>query len=464
MIDGSTLIGWGFKPGKWFKAGIAKAAEMETAGARQDEIIAALKTMSEVDDQSLPEVGPASLAPIRRENLEVLDPPITIFGEHDEKTVRQIERCMGLGSAVKGVLCADGHLGYGHPIGGVVAYEDHISISGVGFDIACGNMAVRLDTRYADIADQAPSILADIGRTISFGVGQKNNFKVDHPLFESDLWDHAIGAKEMKGKARAQLGTVGSGNHYVDLFEDEEGFVWIGVHFGSRGLGHTITTKHLELVDAKDGMEVAPALVPVEHEIGQSYIAGLDLAGQYAYAGREWVVERVRRIIGGAITDTVHNHHNWAWRERHSGRDLWVVRKGATPAFPGQRGFVGGSMGDNAVILEGTESEKSRESLYSTIHGAGRIMSRTEARGRFVRDERGKKIRQPGRVRHDEWQAWIRERGVHLWGGEIDEAPQAYRRLPEVLAQHEGTIRILHTLRPFAVAMAGEGEFDPYKD
>jgi tRNA-splicing ligase RtcB (3'-phosphate/5'-hydroxy nucleic acid ligase) len=99
----------------------------------------------------------------------------------------------------------------------------------------------------------------------------------------------------------------------------------------------------------------------------------MELAGRYAYAGREWVVERVRRIMGGAVTDTVHNHHNYAWRETHEGRDVWVVRKGATPAFPGQRGFVGGSMGDDAMIIEGIESPQARVSLYSTVHGAGQI-------------------------------------------------------------------------------------------
>ena len=130
------------------------------------------------------------------------------------------------------------------------------------------------------------------------------------------------------------------------------------------------------------------------------------------------------------MTDTVHNHHNFAWRERHGERDYWVVRKGATPAFPGQRGFVGGSMGDDAVILSGVESEEAAASLYSTVHGAGRVMSRTEARGRLKDPETGKKIRQQGRVRHDEMHAWLRERGVSLRGGDLDEAPQAYRRLP----------------------------------
>src|SRR6202165_33080 len=207
-------------------------------------------------------------------------------------------------------------------------------------------------------------------------------------------------------------------------------------------------------------MEVDPAVVSADGDIGQSYIAGIELGGLYAYAGREWVVERVRQIIGAAVTQSVHNHHNFAWRETHGDRELWVVRKGATPAFPGQRGFVGGSMGDDAVILEGIESGTAREALYSTIHGAGRVMSRTEARGRFQRDPAtGKKIRMPGRVRHDEMLAWLRAKGVLLLGGGLDEAPQAYRRLLDVLAEHEGTVRVLHTLRPFAVIMAGAKGF-----
>ena len=120
-----------------------------------------------------------------------------------------------------------------------------------------------------------------------------------------------------------------------------------------------------------------------------------------------------------------------------------MVRKGATPAFPGQRGFVGGSMGDDAVILAGVESAQAAASFYSTVHGAGRVMSRTEARGRSVRDpETGKRVRQPGRVRHDEMQQWLRQKGVTLYGGDLDEAPQAYRRLPDVLAAHAGTLTV----------------------
>jgi tRNA-splicing ligase RtcB len=377
------------------------------------------------------------------------DSPLQVFGRHDEATLAQMRNAMGVGNAVAGVICADGHLGYAQPVGGVIAYEKQISISGVGFDIACGNMAVRLDTPYAAIADRVGAIVKDIARTISFGVGRTNEERVEHALLDDgDAWRESD-MEAYRPKAAVQLGTVGSGNHYVDLMRDEEGFVWIGVHFGSRGLGHTSATRYLKAAGGKDGMNVPPAVIDEDSELGRRYLAAMELAGRYAYAGRELVVERVRTIIGGAVTDTVHNHHNYAWRETHNGRDLWVVRKGATPAFPGQRGFVGGSMGDDAVIIEGVEGATARASLYSTVHGAGRLFGRREAKRRFTRAE---------------MDAWLNRRGVSLIGGDLDESPMAYRRLPEVLAHHAGTVKVLHTLRPFAVAMAGAGEFDPFKD
>src|SRR5690606_8178089 len=129
-------------------------------------------------------------------------------------------------------------------------------------------------------------------------------------------------------------------------------------------------------------------------EIGIRYLAAMNLAGRYAYAGREWVVERVRQSIGGKVIDSVHSHHNYARKERHNGKDLWVVRKGATPAFPGQKGFVGGSMGDDAVILEGIESEQAKALLYSTVHGAGRVFGRKEAKRRFTHDQMGDWLRE----------------------------------------------------------------------
>jgi tRNA-splicing ligase RtcB (3'-phosphate/5'-hydroxy nucleic acid ligase) len=387
---------------------------------------------------------------------------VKVFGQHDEATLRQIETCIEAGGK-RGVLCADGHKGYAQPIGGVVAYKEKISLSGVGFDIACGNLAILTDATHGEVAPRIKLIMDDVAREISFGIGRKSKRRVDHELFDDDTW-RVQPLAQLKETACDQLGTVGGGNHYVDIFADERERIWVGVHFGSRGLGHKTATYFLKAAGGKDGMDVPPTVVDVRSEIGDDYLAAMTLAGRYAYAGREAVARHVvRGILGAQVIEEVHNHHNFAWREKHGGEELWVVRKGATPAFPGQRGFVGGSMGDDAVIIEGVDGDESRAALYSTVHGAGRVMSRTAAKGKFERVG-NKRIRRDGLVRHDEMMKWVGDRGVELRGGDVDEAPQAYRRLPKVLAAHAGTIRILHQLRPLGVAMAGRDIVDPYKD
>src|SRR6266436_352524 len=168
-----------------------------------------------------------------------------MFGNHDERTKQQMARCMTVGS------------------------------------VAGGNMAVRLDLKRAAIADKVGPILSDIAKNVSFGIGRRNAEKVEHELFDSPLWQEVPEIGKLKGMARDQLGTVGSGNHYVDLFKDEDGRIWIGVHFGSRGLGHKTATEFIRLGGGKDGIDVEPTLLHQDSELGQKYIAGMTLAGQY---------------------------------------------------------------------------------------------------------------------------------------------------------------------------------------
>ncbi|MBI2681398.1 MAG: RtcB family protein [Candidatus Solibacter usitatus] len=384
----------------------------------------------------------------------------------DEGALRQIKTCYYIFG--RGAMMADHHKGYAVPIGGVVAHENLISPSGVGYDIGCGNKAVLTDAPAAEVRSRISTIMDDIWSTISFGLARKNRETVDDPLFEDDdAWQIAQGANSatwrltsLRDMARAQLGTVGSGNHFVDILEDEAGRIWIGVHFGSRGFGHKIATRFLTRAGAKDEMDAPPAVLDARTNEGQDYIAAMKLAGRYAYAGRDWVCDRVSKILGARVLDSVHNHHNFAWRENHGGTELWVVRKGATPAFPGQRGFVGGSMGDVSVIIEGVENDLAGHSLYSTVHGAGRVMGRMEAKGKY---KNGVCLRE-GKVKAEDMRAWVEREGVELRGAGLDEAPQCYKRLPAVLAAHEGTIRVVHTLRPIGVAMAGADVFDPFKD
>lgn len=376
---------------------------------------------------------------------------LKVYGEHEPKTIEQLHRCMEHESAIAGVLCADGHLGYSQPVGAAIAYEKHISISGVGYDQACGNFAVKLDLPYTHIKDDVAKIGQDISTRISFGIGRVNGARVDSDIFDyDDLWQDA-GANDLKQKARDQLGTVGSGNHYVDLFEDrDDGNVWIGVHFGSRGLGHTLTTRYLKLAGGKDGIDVPPTLVHEDSDLGRSYTRALELTSMYTYEGRRWVVEQVSDILG--CSDrlvSAHNHHNWSWKEMVDGIYCNVIRKGCTPIYVNDYSFVGGSMGDDAVILCAKEhTGDDSPTLNSTVHGAGRVMGRKEAKRVF------------NRVDMDNW---LREKGVHLIGGDLDESPMAYRRLDEVLKNHDD-IRVVYRLRPFLVLMAGSDVFDPFKD
>jgi tRNA-splicing ligase RtcB len=399
---------------------------------------------------------------------------ITVFGEPDERTREQLERCAA--EAVYGVLCADSHVGYSQPIGGALAYENHISPSGVGYDIACGNKAAKTALKAEDV--DVPRMMDEIAKRISFGVGLTNEERADHPVLDRIARAEFEPQRKLLKLAREQLGTVGGGNHYVDLFADEDGFLWVGVHFGSRGFGHRTATGFLALAQgrrfedraAEGSMDAPPVLLRVGSELGTAYVEAMTLAGDYAYAGRDWVVGKVLEILGTEAVEEVHNHHNFAWRERHFGRDLWVIRKGCTPAFPEQRGFVGGSMGDVSVILEGTGGKEAERALFSTVHGAGRVMSRTQAAGKrkWVYDRRaGRKVPtivRPGAVDWEATKATLRERGIELRGGGPDEAPAVYKRLEEVLGHHAGSIRVLHTLRPLGVAMAGIEVHDPYKD
>jgi tRNA-splicing ligase RtcB len=429
---------------------------------------------------------------------------VKTFGPVDGRSLAQLERCMQAGDADFGVLCADHHPGYSQPIGGAVAYEGYVSPSGCGFDIGCGNKAVLTNLMRADL--DVPGAMEEIGRRISFGMGVPARERVDHPILDRIRAAPFEPQRKLHELAGKQLGTVGSGNHFVNLFEDERGRVWVGVHFGSRGFGHKTASGFMALAAGgrfddrvrEGGMDSPPVLLSVASELGQAYIEAMELAGAYAYAGRDVVVGKVLEMLGAESLHEVHNHHNFIFRERYEGRDLWVVRKGCTPARPGQEGFVGATMADESVILEGVEDPEAREALYSTVHGAGRVMSRTQAAGRVRRrtvyecserdcgfaiparefagercpehpQRRMRKVRteqvvRPGRVDWRSVRAEMRRRGIVLVGGGPDEAPEVYKRLPDVLAAHGDTIRVKHRLRPVGVAMAGGDVFDPYRD
>lgn len=443
----------------------------------------------------------------------------------DQGAVEQMENVMRDERAVKGALMADHHKGYSMPIGGVVAYEDAVSPTGVGFDIGCGNKAVRTDLSIEDFdldpaspdrhfVDTFKPFMRVIQKQVAFGLGRSSAERVDHKLFDSEIWKDISDAfgPDLRRKAQEQLGTVGSGNHYVDLLVGEDGQLWVANHFGSRGLGHTIASGFMAKAAGKDFTDRVPesedaVVLETDKGLGQFYIEAMNLAGAYAYAGRDYVADQVLKILGAKPTFWVHNHHNFAWQEN----GLWVVRKGATP-LTRSPAFIGGSMGDISVIVRGTPNVEDNVmmgnatvrgvedigNLGSAPHGAGRVMSRTQAAGKFrkfwlcnnrncmgfkersevnkpasvgafcpkcnhrlvkrrLRDESSAKI---------DWSATrysLEQQGITVLGAGADEAPGVYKNLSDVLAAHDN-IEVMHTLRPLGVVMAGEDTRDPYKD
>lgn len=379
---------------------------------------------------------------------------IFVYGVADPKAYDQMLNIWSHPSTRRAVLTADNHFGFGVPVGGVTfSVTGDIDATGVGFDIGCGNTAYKLSRKYSSISHKIGDLMDDIVRVISFGIGRKNNARVPSlPLF-MDTYAHIFGGRNplvdpsLESKAVAQLGTVGSGNHYVDLFRDEsDDSMWVGVHFGSRGFGHGIATAAFKAAGIRQGHDEDLAIFHQDSDLGEAYIEAMNAAGEYARLGREWVCDTVSGIVGGDIIDRVNNHHNFAWIEEHDGREGWVVRKGATPLFPGQRGFIGANMRDVSVIVEGVDSPTASQGLYSAPHGAGRVMGRRAAIREFTDQDFADATQ-----------------NIEIRGGGLDELPKAYKVLDDVLASHDN-LRVVSRLIPVGVAMAGHGEKDPYKD
>jgi tRNA-splicing ligase RtcB len=412
---------------------------------------------------------------------------LTIFGSHQANALAQIHAVSQY--AVRTALMADGQVAKVMPVGGVAAFRDQVSVSGVSADIGCGIAAIRTSLCLTDITRGltleefhanpyrfrsdpiANEIAQTLSNTLAFGIGRKNeadDAPTDHPIFLDPAWyiiPNIGGFRDtLREKAQRQLGTLGNGNHFCDVLVDRQGRVWVMAHFGSRSLGATLNKNFMAIGQGGtwgDTSRDVETLLETSQGAGYDYWQAMTMAGQYALAGRTWVVEKVASLLGASVEEVVNSHHNFAWKEQVSGEELIVVRKGATPAFPGQRGAVGGSMGDDAVIVEGVEAAPGSEmfarqeaALFSTVHGAGRVMSRTAAGGK--RNWKTGKVLAPGKISGADLEAWLNRRGVILKGGGLQEAPQAYRRLSDVLEAQDGTVRVIETLRPLIVVMAAD--------
>lgn len=371
----------------------------------------------------------------------------------DPNAIKQLENCMIDWSIW--VLTADAHYWYSMPVGWCIAYKNHISLSWVWFDIWCGNKAVKTDIKLSQI--DISKVFPEVIKEISFWVGRNNPNPIEHKVLEKIFNADYKPLRWLHTLASNQLWTIGSWNHYVDIFVDEEDYLWVWVHFWSRWFWHKITMWFIALsqwLDFTDRwkewpMDWKPILFDINTKIWQDYLYSMSLAWEYAYAGRDWVCDTVVRILWWSITEAIHNHHNFARKEKHFWEDYYVVRKGCTPAFPWQKGFIGSNMKDYSFIVEWIDSEESKAWLYSTVHWAGRIIWRREAIKSLDFDNTKK-------IMSDQW--------ILLYWAWADESRECYKSLEEVLAYQWNTIRILHKLRPVVVMMAWADEIDPYKD
>lgn len=360
--------------------------------------------------------------------------PLNIFGSPDGKTLAQMHAAMSIPVARAGALMPDAHLGYGLPIGGVLATESCVVPYAVGVDIAC---RVRLS-----ILDMEPAQLGDVGlfaraieRETVFGPGGGFDGKRrrDHAVMEDERWDTVPYDKELAWK---QLGTSGGGNHFVDVgvvSMDGDERVGILSHSGSRGAGAR-TCEHFSKVAREQHPEGGDlAWLDFGTPGGDAYWRAMNLMGDYASANHACIHEALVGALGARVARVIENHHNFAWREGD-----WIVhRKGATPAAAGELGVVPGTMIHEAHIIEGLGAA---EGLNSSAHGAGRKMSRNRAKKTL---DRAAAMRE------------IEESGVTLLGAGADELPGAYKDIGEVMRDQEGLARTIGVFRPRIVMMAG---------
>jgi tRNA-splicing ligase RtcB len=367
----------------------------------------------------------------------------------------QMRQSCSLPMVVGGALMPDAHVGYGLPIGGVLALENAVVPYAVGVDIACRMKLSVLDEPVAMIEDHRHRLEHAIEKGTRFGIGSVHETPQDHPVMDED-WTVTRITREHKDRARRQLGTSGSGNHFVEfgvltltdrddaLALDAGQYLALLSHSGSRGVGAAVCDTYSRIAQqqlprhAKDVGRLA--WLSLDDAAGQEYWAAMNLMGEYAAANHAVIHRLVTKILGARVIAGVENHHNFAWKEVHQGRELIVHRKGATPAGAGVLGVIPGSMATPAFVVRG---KGHAESFDSASHGAGRRMSRTAARGIF-------NFRA---VQRD-----LEAKGVHILSAGADEVPGVYKDILEVMAAQEDLVDPIARFDPRIVKMSADGK------
>ncbi|MEE4273339.1 MAG: RtcB family protein [Thermoanaerobaculales bacterium] len=371
----------------------------------------------------------------------------------ESESIRQMERACSLPIAVRGALMPDAHLGYGLPIGGVLATEGAVIPYAVGVDIACRMKLSVLDMPATALESRSDALAGAIESETRFGIGASFTRRRNHPVMDDD-WTVSVVTSKNRDRAWSQLGTSGSGNHFVELGILELELPELGLdagrylallsHSGSRGVGNLVA-RHFSELAMRLHPELAKPLrhlawLDLESEPGREYWRAMQLMGRYAAANHELIHRHLARRLGVEVLAGVENHHNFAWIEEHDGRELVIHRKGATPAGDGVLGIIPGSMATVAHIVRGKGSEAS---LASASHGAGRRMSRKQAKKRY---------------RWSDIDALLSDRRIRLLSAGLDEVPMAYKDIETVMAAQGDLVRTVARFHPRLVKMAPGGE------
>jgi tRNA-splicing ligase RtcB len=387
------------------------------------------------------------------------DAPYRVWGENIEPEARQqMANACRLPVAAAGALMPDAHVGYGLPIGGVLATRDAVIPYAVGVDIACRMKMTVLDLPLETLKTGEARLTGALNRETSFGMGASFKTRREHNVMDAD-WRVTDLTARLKDRAWSQLGTSGSGNHFVEfgaltVLDGAVGlprgeYLALLSHSGSRGTGAQVAGHYSKVAKAAHPelpRELADlAWLDLSSEAGQEYWAAMELMGRYAAANHAVIHRDIARHLGVEVRLDLENHHNYAWRERHrlpdgTEADLIVHRKGATPAGAGVLGIIPGSMATPGYVVRG---KGSAASLNSAAHGAGRRMSRTRAK----KD-----------LSWETAQAFLRERGVTLISAGLDEVPMAYKDIDEVMAAQSDLVEPLARFEPRLVKMAPSGE------
>lgn len=370
----------------------------------------------------------------------------------DPNSVRQMRHACDLPVAVRGALMPDAHVGYGLPIGGVLATRHAVIPYAVGVDIACRVKLSVLDLPPESLETKTDFLKNILLRETQFGVGSHFKQRREHDVMDRD-WSVTVITERNKDKAWSQLGTSGGGNHFVEygIFEvsrDTLGippgrYLAILSHSGSRGTGASICTEYSKRAMARRS-GLPPELkhlawLELKSADGQEYWAAMNLMGEYAAANHACIHRHMVAALGAEVLLDVENHHNFAWKEKHGGEELIVHRKGATPAGRGVLGIIPGSMATPAYVVRGLGQP---DSLNSAAHGAGRVMSRTQAKRTLQwRDAK----------------AFLAERGVTLLSAGLDEVPAVYKDIHAVMRAQADLVEPLAQFQPKMVRMAKGG-------